>query len=181
MTPIEPTKLVRPELWSLGNQKAYERIADRMEDERYDIYIFDLDGTIANNFHREHFLRVEEGEKKDWDSFYAAQCHDTPYKPIVNIMNALIADCNLVVILTGRNECTRLDTEDWLKEHHIPHHALFMRPSGNREDDTFLKIHQIHTYMNPEQVQSVFEDRSRIVKSLRLHGFHVCQVNEGNF
>jgi hypothetical protein len=44
------------------------------------IILCDIDGTVANNDHRQHFL---EG-KKDWDGFFDKLDEDEPIRPIIN-------------------------------------------------------------------------------------------------
>ena len=46
-------------------------------------YIFDIDGTIANNKHRTHFL---EASPKDWDGYHALAHLDTPFAHIKKLM-----------------------------------------------------------------------------------------------
>ena len=38
------------------------------------IVLCDIDGTIANNDHRQHYLE----DKKDWDGFFAELINDAP-------------------------------------------------------------------------------------------------------
>ena len=47
------------------------------------IVICDIDGTIANNDHRQHYL---EG-KKDWDGFFSEIINDSPIMPVIKIIN----------------------------------------------------------------------------------------------
>tara|TARA_B100000795_G_C22636774_1_gene374842 strand:- start:55 stop:219 length:165 start_codon:yes stop_codon:yes gene_type:complete len=44
------------------------------------IILCDIDGTVANNDHRQHFL---DG-KKDWDGFFDALNKDKPIHSIIN-------------------------------------------------------------------------------------------------
>ena len=41
------------------------------------VWVFDIDGTLADNEHRMHHL---DG-KKEWDAFFAKQHLDEPYQP----------------------------------------------------------------------------------------------------
>ena len=64
------------------------------------IILCDIDGTVANNDHRQHFL---EG-KKDWDGFFDALDKD---KPIFLIINKIIRENESgknIIFLTGRPE-----------------------------------------------------------------------------
>ena len=44
------------------------------------IILCDIDGTVANNDHRQHFL---EG-KKDWDGFFSELVNDQPIQIIID-------------------------------------------------------------------------------------------------
>ena len=186
-------ELVQEELLSLGNQQQLIHLNSMCWawKECMPIYVFDMDGTICDSTHRHHYLQSTDAEGnivprpggKDWDSFFKAQKDDALYRPISEIMEALISAQKVVLILTARPESQREESERWLREHMIPYHGLFMRPTSNRTDDNELKVHQLHTYLKTRVslVRTVFEDRRRIVHSMRHHGFHVCHVAEGDF
>jgi len=148
------------------------------------IYIFDIDGTLANNQHREHFLTVPEGQRKDWDSFWAGQAQDTIYGSIVTLLRLLNNAGHRIILLTGRPEKYRHITQIWLDNHGIPFEKMIMRPDGNREDDTTLKLKLIDEYFllgERKQIKIIFEDRQRCVDSMRAAGYKVCQPEPGNF
>lgn len=155
------------------------------------IYIFDMDGTICNSLHRHHYLQSVDAEGnvvprpggKDWDSFFAAQKDDVPYEAITGIMAALKSELNIVLILTARPQSQYEESVRWLDEHSVAYDGIFMRPDNCRLDDNLLKPKQLHTYLSDHvsRVRTIFEDRRRIVDSLRHHGFHVCHVAEGDF
>lgn len=160
--------------------------------EKDKIYIFDFDGTIADSKHRHHFLQDEidgitvpkTGTNKDWTSFFAAQDQDIPFDGILLIMKALYQAGYVIIILTARPENQRNVSVDWLKRYNVKYDALIMRPTGCREDDTTLKVHQLKQYFSKSQrqrIQTIFEDRRRVVQSLRAAGYHVCHVEEGDF
>ena len=46
-------------------------------------YIFDIDGTIANTEHRQHFIRHRP---YNWESWFAVAHKDVPYWEIVDLM-----------------------------------------------------------------------------------------------
>jgi translation initiation factor IF-3 len=88
------------------------------------------------------------------------------------------------MLLTGRNERVRELTDGWLKDHNVHYHHLIMRPHKDHRDDTIVKLEQLNNFLseNPDvKVQTIFEDRRRLVVAFREAGFHVCQVEEGNF
>jgi len=154
------------------------------------IFIFDLDGTIADSRHRHHFLQdVVDGvnvpkKKKDWVSFFAAQEQDVPHEAVRLLLKALWQCGEIIIILTARPEDQRKVSEIWLNKYGVEYDALLMRPVGCREDDNTLKVRQLKKYFTEEQrarIKTIFEDRRRIVTSLRAEGYHVCHVDEGDF
>jgi len=149
------------------------------------IYLFDIDGTLADNDHREHFLTVPDGQQKDWDSFWAGQAYDTVHEPIATIARLLVQVGGYrVILLTGRPEIYRHVTEVWLDKNGVVYEKMIMRPKGNREDDTTLKLKLIDEYFTPgerRQIKLIFEDRQRCVDSMRAAGYKVCQPQAGDF
>jgi predicted secreted acid phosphatase len=78
------------------------------------IVVVDIDGTVADNSHREGFI---QGSKKDWDAFY----HPAFMEKDAVIQGAKVGLSKLMtnrrtklVFLTGRPERTRLVTHRWL-------------------------------------------------------------------
>lgn len=140
------------------------------------IVIVDLDGTLANGEHRVHHLRKEE---RDWDAYYEDVLLDEPHPEMVDLVNA-IADDYLIVILTGRREETRAETEEWLGNHEVTYHVLIMRPEGNRVDDNVWKL-SVGKLMGYHNIAFVVEDRNRIVEAWRTAGVRCIQVADGNF
>lgn len=158
--------------------------------------IFDIDGTLADNSHRVHYLypegeagpraqKSEEKGKRDWDSFFAAQHLDTPREDVVNVlrMYELAYGTNIhIALLTGRGEEHRQVTQVWLREHRIPYNTLTMRKEGDRTDDHIIKLNHIKGWQyRGYQIVGFYEDRKRICDAARAHGITVFQVAEGDF
>ena len=77
------------------------------------IVLCDIDGTVANNDHRQHFL---EG-KKDWDGFFSELVNDLPIQIIIDKVTQEQTNGKRVVFITGRPERYRYSTTLWLKEY----------------------------------------------------------------
>ena len=77
------------------------------------VWVFDIDGTLADNEHRMHHL---DG-KKEWDAFFSKQHLDEPYQPVIDVLHALANDRpgDAVIIVTARDERFREETLEWLK------------------------------------------------------------------
>jgi len=146
------------------------------------MYIFDIDGTLADCTHRLHHII---GNNKDWNAFDAEGQKDTPIKPVIEICNALYDLGWDIILLTGRNERVRQCTEHWLKTYGVQYDQMLMRPLKDRREDTIVKLEVLNEYIAkgfPQTpIQSIFEDRQRLVDMFRAEGYHVCQVAKGDF
>lgn len=148
------------------------------------IIVCDIDNTISDASHREHFLKKSP---KDWDKFFEAQTKDEPKFEIINLVEACLGfsprGFPTVVLLTARPEKYWKQTVKWLSKYGVPYTELVMRPDGDRRDDAELKVEQIKDIEQRynEKVWYVLEDRDRVVKALRDEGYTVLQVQEGNF
>ena len=157
------------------------------------IYIFDLDGTLADIEHRIHFI---EGKKKDWTAFFAACVNDKPVLPVINTLKTLRKAGAEIWIWTGRSDEVAAQTEEWLYangcikssmflhwEPFRPFEALMMRKAGDHRPDHELKAEWLSQIEPPEykRLCGVFEDRSRVVQMWRSFGITCFQVAPGEF
>ena len=83
------------------------------------IVTFDLDGTLADNTHRLHFL--EDCDPKDWTSYHSQSINDIPIDPVVRQLNNRIINGAIIIIVTARLSAEREDTHRWIKAHNISH------------------------------------------------------------
>lgn len=142
-------------------------------------YLFDLDGTLADCSHRLHHIKKDP---KDWTSFFAEVIKDEPITHVVELARALASTGTAIVYVSGRSDQCRLDTAAWLTMHSLPPGRLYMRKAGDHRNDDIVK---------PELLERVrkdgfrpimaFEDRARVVASLRANGVPCAQVADGNF
>ena len=164
--------------------------------------VFDLDGTLANNDHRQHFL---ERDPKDWDGFFEACGEDEPIMPAIHTFVALYEGCdrrghrNSIEIWSGRGEgeggSVREKTLKWLQKHtfgaitclHTHPLAFFrhsavalrMRAHGDYTPDEELKrrwLEEAREQYVPSHPQLVFDDRQKVVDMWRAEGIPCFQV-----
>ena len=170
--------------------------------------VFDLDGTLANTAHRQHFL---EGDKKDWNGFFEACDKDVPIWPAIETMTALNRGVactgdsyyHKVEIWSGRGEgkdgSVRRKTFHWLGKHCGSSIKFFdekkeeffsdsgiinlrMRPHGDHTPDEILK----KAWLDASRAQNkephlIFDDRQKVVDMWRAEGIPCFQVAPGNF
>lgn len=143
--------------------------------------ICDLDGTIALDHKRNHFLHPVDGGKRDWDAYFDA-CHtDKPNRAVIEILHKFFL-YNTIYILSGRSHIVLEKTLTWLVDHNVPYHRLQMRAIDDRTDDHILKIGWAKLFdLTPDNTLFVMEDRQRVVDAWRAQKFTVLQVASGNF
>ena len=109
--------------------------------------IFDLEGTLSNDRHRDH-LKVCSGGSGTLAEWHRAICNDTPNESIITMFNMYHEDPNVVVIIcTGKEEAYRNEAVGWLKrnvrtytELSVP---LLMRPKMDKRSSPDLKRSQV--------------------------------------
>ena len=140
--------------------------------------VFDLDGTLADGKHREHFINREIGAK-DWRGYFAACDRDQAIGPIVNTLRALAAAGHDIEIWTGRSDEVAEKTAAWLQERGLHGFKMRSRPAGDHTPDHELKAAWMEQASRKPSL--VFEDRARVVAMWRSHGIVCCQVAPGDF
>jgi len=148
------------------------------------LYIFDLDGTLADITHRRHFV---ENRANCWDEFYAACVNDSPNTSVIQVMNLLRRNAD-IWIFSGRSDIVRVQTQNWLHTHTELNeydiiHCLTMRTDGNYTPDDILKKYWYDRMLDVDKARLVatFDDRDRIVKMWRNLGVTCFQVAPGDF
>lgn len=155
--------------------------------------VFDIDGTLADNKHRLHFIQQEP---KDWDGFFGAMPHDKPIEPIrvacgiIMGLQAVVSGMGIkptvnVIFCSGRPHSYREETEMWLMAHILPPNVrpvLYMRKTGDHRPDDVVK-EELLAKMREDGYEPflVFDDRNRVVDMWRRNGIQCCQVAPGDF
>lgn len=142
-------------------------------------WIVDIDGTIANTEHRIHYIT---NGHKDWDKWHANAHKDEPISEVVELLHMANENNILILLCTARDEKCRNDTINWLAEHSIPYHRLYMRKKGDRRDDDIAKFEMLESILEEGyEPVLVLEDRDRVVKMWRSAGLRCLQVSYGDF
>lgn len=162
---------------------------------RKPLYIFDIDGTLANIEHRLHHIQKPQ---KDWQAFFAACVDDKPIWPVIRTLQRLRAGGAEIWIWSGRSDECKAETVRWLVQHGCLGNNLGntipwwpfgaperfrMRKAGDHRDDVVVKGEWLSMMDPPEfdRLTGVFEDRARVVKMWRNAGVPCFQVAEGAF
>lgn len=154
------------------------------------LYIFDIDGTLADITHRLHFL-ANKANSHRWNEFYKACVNDAPNKPVLAVLRALEKMGSEIWFFSGRSEEVREETVDWLHRYTVFSKYMFtdhpacltMRPKGDYTEDHLLKQHWLHNMLDVDRKRlvGVFDDRKRVVDMWRANGVTCFQVAEGEF
>jgi len=167
------------------------------------LYIFDLDGTLALNDHRKHFIADKKNQR--WDDFYRACVDDVPNKPVIRIMEQLLfgedeccGQCRTKIeppsdikIFSGRSIIVLNQTIKWLSKNTLlgiagePYCAsiLYMRKQGDSTPDQILKAQWYNelSQQDKDRLICVFDDRQKVVDMWRSIGVTCLQVAKGDF
>ena len=157
-----------------------------MNDFLYRVVIFDIDGTLADSYHRIHHIVKPKGEEKDWDAFDAEAHKDTPIPGMVELCTYMLGRSDLdVLFLTGRSDRTEKDTKQWLRRHGLAPRTwdlLQMRREGDNRHADIIKLERLQALkLHPGRVMTLFDDDTRVVSLLREHGYHACHVAEDRY
>ena len=131
------------------------------------IAVVDIDGVLADAGHRQHFL---DGRPKDWPAFFAAVGGDTVIADGRDLVARLAADHD-VVLLSGRPESTRADTEEWLRANGVAFARLVLRPDADRRPARRFKGHALRRLGTPEEVAVVVDDDPTVVEEITRIGY----------
>lgn len=155
------------------------------------IYIFDLDGTLANAEHRTHHI---SGPTKDWRSFFAACIRDAPIYAVIRTLQTLRKQGAEIWIWTGRSDEVLTQTLEWLADYGIADGRTWrwdrvdgnrfrMRKAGDHRPDHDLKAEWLACVdqYDRKRIVAAFEDRSRVVDMWRANGVPCFQVAPGDF
>lgn len=129
----------------------------------------DLDGTLA-------WLNGRS-------PFSYTKCDTDLLNPHIAKILDRFTSTHKIILITGRVESCRSQTEKWLKQNKVHFDFLYMKPDAEvSRKDTETKKEIFEKYIrNRYNVEFVLEDRDRIVQLWRELGLICLQVAEGAF
>lgn len=131
------------------------------------IAVFDIDGVLADPTHRQHHVA---SRPKDWDAFFAAVGEDEVLEAGRARLHELAVD-HEVVLLSGRPESTRADTEAWLARHGIEVSRLVLRRDSDHRPAPQVKAELIAGIGGPTEVAVVVDDDEAVTARLTANGY----------
>lgn len=147
------------------------------------VYLCDIDGTVADCTHRLH--HISDG-KHNWKAFFRDCVHDIPILEVIKTINMLEEAGAMIIMMSGRSDEVREQTEQWLNNNSIPYWSLYMRKAGDYRDDSIVKSELFEQVLKDRcllisDIVGVFEDRQQVVDMYREKGLRVFQVAKGDF
>lgn len=135
-----------------------------------------LDGTLANIDHRLHHL-----ENQVWEEFFGAVVDDKVNLWCHLMLTAMFGRGYEIIFVTGRNECTREATREWLDKIGLGGCMIHMRKADDRRPDFEVKEEICDNYLKDREILFVLEDRQQVVDMWRRKDLTVLQCAEGSF
>lgn len=130
--------------------------------------ICDIDGTLAH---------MKDRSPYDWN-----RVGEDEIDPIVKNLIDVLRHKYFIILISGRDEVCRGETNKWLRKNGIPHVPLFMRRENDSRKDSIVKRELfercIRDYYN---IEFVLDDRNQVVEMWRSLGLKCLQVQEGDF
>lgn len=147
------------------------------------IIICDLDGTLADCSHRQHY--VQGPDKKDWRSFFKHMDKDPVNEDLNDVLKALFRTYD-VWFVSARPDNYRDKTVKWLEEQgwvvNDDTIRLIMRKQGDFRADTIVKKEILNDIWNTGvYVLMAFDDRTSVVNMWRENGVLCSQVAQHDF
>lgn len=142
--------------------------------------IVDLDGTLCNTQHRQHYM---EGKKKNWQAFYDGLVNDEPNEWCLSLINAMEASGHRILFVSGRPDSYKHKTVLWLNTNtSTTAYKLFMRREGDFRKDSIVKQEIYRELIEPSfDVVFCVDDRQQVVDAWREIGLTCLQCAKGDF
>jgi predicted kinase len=131
-----------------------------------DVYLVDIDGTVA---------LVNDRSPFDWLKVGKDKLNEDVAKVIYHLPNR-------VIFMSGRDSVCREITEQWLQDNKFDYIDLLMREKGDNRKDSIVKKELFEKNIKDKyNVIGIFDDRKQVVDMWRDMGLTVFQVADGNF
>ena len=124
------------------------------------IVICDIDGTVANNDHRQHLLQGF----KTWDKFFAHLGEDLPIPEVIEFVINLHNEGRDIVFVTGRPARYEEATRKWLGKYFDFEIKLFMRQDKDNRNKVEVKKEIFLENFKTEDIFLVIDNDRDLIK-----------------
>lgn len=130
--------------------------------------LYDLDGTMALNDHRSYY---DYSDKVKLDKV------NIVLRTIVSVLRNLTPI--KMIAVSGRSDCCKQWTEEWLIDKFIPHDELYMRKEGDNRSDVIVKKEIYDIYIKGKySVAFVLDDRKSVLQMWKDEGLYVLDCSQ---
>lgn len=137
--------------------------------------LFDVDGTLA--------LRDETDPNVRHFAAWDRVGEDLPNAAVIELAR-LVAESGRyrLIVMSGRDEVCRWQTEMWLTAQGVTFDELHMRPHKDNRPDFEVKEELYRKHIDGRyEVAFIVDDRAQVVRRWREMGLTCLQVAEGDF
>jgi uncharacterized HAD superfamily protein len=143
------------------------------------IFVFDIDGTLADVTHRRHWV---SSKPKNWAAWDAGIPRDTVHEDIAWMLRNFHEQGHKIILCSGRDSKHRDITVKWMANNSIPYHALYMRAEKDNRKDSIVKLELLFRIREEHGEPFLWvDDRDQVVEAVRAEGVRVLQVAPGDF
>lgn len=129
--------------------------------------MFDIDGTLALIKNRGPF---------SWDKVFNDDLNQIVSEHI-KFHNSV---GRKIILISGRDEVCRKETQDWLEFYGIPYDELHMRTKDDQRKDTIIKRELYENHIQGKyNVLCVYDDRLQVLEMWNNLGIFAFNVNQG--
>jgi tRNA uridine 5-carbamoylmethylation protein Kti12 len=128
-------------------------------------YIFDIDGTLANNTEGRDFFD------------YTRVLEDTAHADVVEMAQNLYKLGYHIIIVSGRDASCEDLTKQWLHKYQIPYDELYMRNNKTNIPDEFVKKNIFESHIKGRyNIRGWFDDRISVSNFISNQGITLYRV-----
>lgn len=145
------------------------------------VFVFDVDGVLADNRHRSHLLDNKTKHNKvrkeiNWELYFDRAEDDTPVDGMIQLARSVISGGNRLILVTNRPERLRRLTQAWLGRHGMIYDSLFLREDSDRRKDCTVKEEAMKDILSQyDEVALAIDDKHDVTEKYRYLGVNAMQ------
>jgi len=133
--------------------------------------ICDIDGTIADNNHRQSLLN-----NNNWDKFFLEMKNDLPIYPVINKVIDEFRDGKEIIFLTGRPSNYEKETNEWLKKYFTFEYKLVMRRENDRRNKLIVKKELFLNNFSVNEIDYVIDNDAELLHQWKELGLRALDA-----
>ena len=134
--------------------------------------ICDIDGTIADNNHRQSLLN----NNNNWDKFFLEMKNDLPIYPVINKVIDEFRDGKEIIFLTGRPSNYEKETNEWLKKYFTFEYKLVMRRENDRRNKLIVKKELFLNNFSVNEIDYVIDNDAELLHQWKELGLRAVDA-----